>query len=116
MRITKVTLTIRPDMTRTYEETFRRLRDHVLSEENGCRFFELCRDPDQPTKYHVFEAYDDEAALAFHISTPIYKETARIFVECIEGDHMTDIRTRRLNGRAMYDCVLGMMFERFESI
>jgi (4S)-4-hydroxy-5-phosphonooxypentane-2,3-dione isomerase len=116
MRITKVTMRIRPEKTGLYEETFLRLRDRVLAEEEGCAFFELCRDPGEGEIYHVLEAYADEAAVEEHVQTPYYKETARIFVECLQGDHMAKIKERGLEGRAMYQVVEGIQFERLETV
>jgi (4S)-4-hydroxy-5-phosphonooxypentane-2,3-dione isomerase len=116
MRFTKVTLRVKADRTRHYEETFRRLRDRVLREEPGCKLFELCRDAEMPRTYHVLEAYIDDEAVAAHKATEYYEETARIFVECIEGDHMQQIKERNLQGFDMYSVVKGIEFERFSTI
>ena len=116
MRITKITLRIKPDKAHRYEETFRRLRDRVLREEPGCKLFELCQDVEAPSTYHILEAYVDEEAVTAHKTTPYYEETARIFVECIEGDHMRQIENRKLRGFEMYSVVEGIRFERFLSI
>lgn len=116
MKITKVRLKIRPEMRQRYEETFMRLRERVLAEEPGCTLFELCRDPDSDDIYHVFEAYADDAAVEAHVTTPYYKETARVFVACLQGDHMPEIEARNLEGRAMYQVVKGMGFERHETL
>lgn len=116
MKITTVRLKIRPEMRQRYEETFLRLRDRVHAEEPGCTLFELSRDPESDDTYIVFEAYADDAAVEAHVSTPWYKETARVFVECLQGDHMPEIEARGLEGRAMYQVVKGMGFERHETI
>lgn len=116
MRITKVTLRVKPEKARLYEETFLKLRDRVLREEDGCAFFELCRDARDSQTYHVIEAYADETAVAQHVATSYYKETARIFVECLEGDHLAEIEARGLEGMAMYQAVKNMEFERLETI
>lgn len=116
MRITKVKLRVRPGKSELYEDTFLRLRDRVLAEEEGCAFFELCRDPDDREVYHVIEAYADDAAVERHVQTPYYKETARVFVECLQGDHMAAIEERGLEGKAMYQVVQGIDFERLETI
>ena len=116
MKITKVRLKIRPEMRQRYEETFLRLRDLVLTEEPGCTLFELSRDPESDDTYHVFEAYADDAAVEAHVSTPWYKETARALVECLQGNHMPESAARWPEGRAMYQVVKGMGFERFETL
>lgn len=116
MKITKVRLKIRPEMRQRYVDTFMRLRDLVHAHEPDCTLFELCRDPESDDTYHVFEAYADEAAVEAHVSTPYYNETARIFVECLQGDHMPEIEAQNLEGRAMYQVVKGMGFERHETL
>lgn len=116
MKITKVRLKVRPEMRDRYEDTFRRLRELVMANEEGCGLFELCRDPDSADTYHVFEAYADDAAVEAHVSTSYYKDTARVFVECLQGDHMPEIEARKLEGRTMYQVVQGLGFERFETL
>lgn len=116
MRITHVKLRIRPEKAELYEATFDELRSTVLEEEPGCTFFELCKDPEDALTYHVIEAYEDDKAVEEHVSTPYYKTTARIFVECLQGEHMTEIERRGLEGRDMYSVVEGMDFERFETV
>ena len=116
MKITKVRLKIRPEMRQRYEDTFMKLRELVRAKEPGCTFFELCRDAESDHVYHVFEAYADDAAVEAHVTAPWYKETARVFVECLQGDHMPEIEARQLEGRAMYQVVQGMGFERHETV
>ena len=35
-------------------------------EEPGCRFYQAYRDPAEPRVFHIFEIYDDEAAVEAH--------------------------------------------------
>jgi quinol monooxygenase YgiN len=116
MRLIHVKLRIRPDKVGVYERTFHELRTSVHQSEPGCTFFELCKDAKRPFVYHVFEAYADEAAIAAHCATDHYASTARVFVECLEGDHMEEINRRHLTGRDMYAVVRGIEFERFETL
>lgn len=38
-------------------------------EEPGCRFYQPCRDPENPRAFLIFEIYDDEAALDAHAAS-----------------------------------------------
>ena len=38
--------------------------------EPGCRQFDVCRDPDDPTVFFLYELYDDEAAIQAHLRAP----------------------------------------------
>ena len=38
--------------------------------EPGCRQFDVCRNPADPTLFFLYELYDDEAAVQAHLSAP----------------------------------------------
>ena len=116
MKFVHVTLTVKPEKAALYEQTFRELKDQVYRLEPGCKFFELCRDPVELSAYHVLEAYADQDAVAAHAATAYYRETAAIFVECLAGNHMEEIRKRGLTGLAMYSVVKNLDFQRFETL
>jgi quinol monooxygenase YgiN len=40
--------------------------------ERGCRQFDVCRDPADPTLFFLYELYDDEAAVEAHLRAPHY--------------------------------------------
>jgi quinol monooxygenase YgiN len=37
--------------------------------EPGCRQFDVCRDPADPTLFFLYELYDDEAAIQAHLES-----------------------------------------------
>jgi (4S)-4-hydroxy-5-phosphonooxypentane-2,3-dione isomerase len=39
-------------------------------EEPGCRQFDVCRDPADPTVFFLYELYNDEAAIQAHLQSP----------------------------------------------
>lgn len=43
-----------------------------LEKEPGCKYFDLCGDPDDNHKYFLYELYDDEAAVEAHGQTEHY--------------------------------------------
>ncbi len=43
-----------------------------LEREEGCRHFDICRDPGDPHAFMLYELYDDEAAVDAHRATDYY--------------------------------------------
>ena len=41
-----------------------------LSQEPGCRQFDVCRDPADACVFFLYELYDDEAAIQAHLQSP----------------------------------------------
>ena len=41
--------------------------------EAGCRQFDVCRDAADPTRFFLYELYDDEAAIAAHMASAHFK-------------------------------------------
>ena len=49
--------------------------------EPGCRQFDVCQDPREPTTFLLYELYDDDAAVGAHIASAHYRE----FDEAVAG-------------------------------
>ena len=45
-----------------------------LKNEEGCRHFDVCTDPENDHAFMLYELYDDEAAVEAHRSTSYYAE------------------------------------------
>ena len=45
-------------------------------DEPGCRFYQAYRDPAEPRVFHIFEIYDDEAAVEAHGASEHFREYA----------------------------------------
>ena len=45
-------------------------------EEPGCRFYQPCRDLENPDAFLIFEIYDDEAAFAAHGASEHFQQIA----------------------------------------
>jgi quinol monooxygenase YgiN len=45
-------------------------------DEPGCRFYQPCRDPDDPRVFLVFEIYDDDAAFQAHGASAHFQRIA----------------------------------------
>ena len=66
-------------------------------EEPGCRFYQAYRDPAEPRVFHIFEIYDDEAAVEAHGASehfqafalgqaiPVLESRQREFFETIDA-------------------------------
>jgi quinol monooxygenase YgiN len=108
---------IKPEKTELYEKTCLELRELMQKHEpEGAPIFELARDPKDPCVYHVFEAYKDQAAIDHHTSTDYYKRTAAVFVECLAGNHLEEIKRRGLTGREMYSLINSLKLEAYETL
>jgi quinol monooxygenase YgiN len=42
--------------------------------EPGCRQFDVCRDPQDPALFFLYELYDDEAAIQAHLETAHFRK------------------------------------------
>jgi quinol monooxygenase YgiN len=117
MIIAHAVLRVRPERVEAYEATFRELRAHVLANEPGTVFFELCRDPQQAHGYQVFEAYRDEAALKAHAATDYYRAASAEIVRCLEGDHLDAIARQGLTAPSdIYRQINSLKIEVFEAL
>jgi quinol monooxygenase YgiN len=117
MKLVDAIVTVKPEKTELYEATFHRLKKYVHENEPRTPFFELCKDIDEPYVYHVFEAYADEAALAEHVNSAFYLETARVFMQCLAGDHMEQAAKLGLTEpRDIYPLCKGLRALRYETL
>jgi quinol monooxygenase YgiN len=98
MYMIEAIVTVKPEKAELYEKTFRDLQVYVHANEPGTPYFELCKDLQEPYVYHVFEAYADDAARAEHGESAFYAKTAKVFLECLAGDHMAKAAERGLTG------------------
>ena len=52
--------------------------------EAGCRQFDVCRDPDDPSLFFLYELYDDAAAIDAHLAAPHYLHFAQASAGWVE--------------------------------
>jgi len=77
-----VSLGIDPDGVGAFEAAMR-INAAASRREPGCRRFEVYRDRTDPTRFHLFEVYDDAEARAAHRMTPHflhYQNVARSLI------------------------------------
>jgi quinol monooxygenase YgiN len=56
-----------------------------LGREEGCRRFDVCLDPDDPTRVFLYELYDDKAAFEAHLETDHFKAFDRLIRGWLES-------------------------------
>lgn len=90
MHVTLVEINVKPEMVERFVEVF--LPNHLgsIKEEGNIRF-DVLQDADVPTRFVIYEAYQNEAAMLAHKQTPHY-------LQCVEDlkDIMTGDRTKQL--------------------
>lgn len=62
--------------------------------EPGCRQFDVCRDPADPTLFFLYELYDDEAAVQAHLRAPHFLAMSAASADWVE--HKTVRRLGRV--------------------
>jgi autoinducer 2-degrading protein len=71
MHVTLVEITVKPDRVEEFLRVFSANREGTIKEP-GCRRFDVLQDPADPTRFTIYEAFVDEAAVKFHKTTPHY--------------------------------------------
>ena len=56
--------------------------------EPGCRQFDVCREPANPSVFFLYELYDDEAAFQAHLRTAHFAEMERTSAPWVEAKTM----------------------------
>jgi (4S)-4-hydroxy-5-phosphonooxypentane-2,3-dione isomerase len=59
--------------------------------EPGCRQFDVCRDPADPAVFHLYELYDDEAAIQAHLRSSHFLQ-----MDALTAAWVQDKRVRKL--------------------
>lgn len=61
---------IKPERVEAFAEAIEINARASRETEPGCRQFDVCRDPADPTLFFLYELYDDEAAIQAHLRAP----------------------------------------------
>ncbi|AJI83365.1 autoinducer-2 (AI-2) modifying protein LsrG [Yersinia enterocolitica] len=80
MHVTLVEINVKEDKVEQFVEVFRANHQGSLLEPGNLRF-DVLQDESIPTRFYIYEAYVDEAAVAAHKKTPHYLRC----VEELEG-------------------------------
>jgi len=60
---------IKPGFVREFEVAISENARTSRATEPGCRQFDVCRDPTDPSLFFLYELYDDEAAVQAHLKS-----------------------------------------------
>ncbi|AHJ76495.1 (4S)-4-hydroxy-5-phosphonooxypentane-2,3-dione isomerase [Kosakonia sacchari] len=71
MNVTLVEINIKPDRVDEFLEVFRANHEGAIREPGNLRF-DVLQDPKVKTRFFIYEAYRDEAAVQAHKETPHY--------------------------------------------
>lgn len=70
--------------------------EHSLAVEPGILRFDLAADQSDPNAIHVYAVYQDEAAYAFHVAQPYYKELMDGILPCFSKPPLIRMATNVL--------------------
>jgi quinol monooxygenase YgiN len=73
MYIITVEFEIDPEHIAAFRETMLLQAKNSLTKETGCKFFDVCFNPDQPSRCFLYEKYDDRAAFDLHLASDHFK-------------------------------------------
>ena len=79
-----VEFTVKPDAVGRFRELITTNAARSLSDEPGCRRFDVLSPADEPGRIVLYEIYDDDHAFERHLATPHYKEFAAAAEPMIE--------------------------------
>ncbi|QJT82752.1 (4S)-4-hydroxy-5-phosphonooxypentane-2,3-dione isomerase [Kosakonia sp. MUSA4] len=71
MNVTLVEINIKPDCVEDFLQVFRANHEGAIREPGNLRF-DVLQDPKVKTRFFIYEAYQDDAAVAAHKKTPHY--------------------------------------------
>lgn len=60
--------------------------------EPGCRQFDVCRDPDDPALFFLYELYDDAAAVTAHLQAPHFRQMDALTAPWVAGKSVRHLR------------------------
>lgn len=72
MHVTLVEINIKPEQADAFLDMFRENHEGAIAEPGNLRF-DVLRDPNEATRFYIYEAYRDEAAVLAHKQTPHYQ-------------------------------------------
>src|SRR3954447_598125 len=84
-----VDLHIKAGMMPAFLDIARQDAHGSVTDEPGCRRFDILHDADDPQRVRFYEVYDDETALAAHRDTPHFKAYAAASPPFIESRNVT---------------------------
>lgn len=91
---------IKPDFVEQFAAAIKHNAVTSLNEEHGCKFFDVCRDPEDPTVFFLYELYEAQEAIQTHMRSRHFLEFSEL-----TKDWVADKKVRSM--RRSVGCVLG---------
>ncbi|MGF1725343.1 (4S)-4-hydroxy-5-phosphonooxypentane-2,3-dione isomerase [Photobacterium nomapromontoriensis] len=92
MHVTLVEINIKPDKINEFIAAFRPNQQGSIAEEGNIRF-DVLQDPEIPTRFTIYEAYRDEAAMLEHKTTPHYLQCVKDLEGLMTGNRSKTVLT-----------------------
>lgn len=80
---------IRPDTRERFAAAIEEQARTSLAEEDGCVYFDVCVDVENPNHFLLYEIYADEEAFAAHRQTPHFGRWSGVKAACVERQEST---------------------------
>ena len=74
MQALVVEFRIKPEFVRDFEAAIDKNARLSRETEPGCRQFDVCRDPADPSLFFLYELYDDAAAIQAHLASAHFRD------------------------------------------
>ena len=85
MLVVTVDFKVRPAFAADFQREMNRNARASVEHEAGCSQFDVCADPQDPTRIFLYEIYADRAAFEAHLRAQHYLEFDRKTVDWIES-------------------------------
>ena len=73
-----VQFNIKPDFIERFASAIRHNAVTSVNEEQGCKFFDVCRDPEDPTVFFLYELYENQEAIQAHMRSGHFLEFSEL--------------------------------------
>ncbi len=85
MQVLVVEFRIHPQHVESFRQAIAENARASRETEPGCRQFDVCRDPSDPTLFFLYERYDDEAAVQAHLAAPHFRHLDAVCAPWVRG-------------------------------
>ena len=92
MQALVVEFRIKPEFVRDFEAAIEANARASRETEPGCRQFDVCRDPADPSRFFLYELYDDEAAVQAHLQSAHFLQMVAATASWIDAKVVRKLR------------------------
>ena len=86
---------IKPAHIDAFDASIRANAQASVDTEPGCRQFDVCRDPDDPSLFFLYELYDDESAIQAHLQSPHFLQINAATASWVDAKAVRKLRRTR---------------------